>query len=95
MLLGGIAIHALLLPSAGKVWPSEGGVPGSAPAEIRIFTDGTFPAGFALKLYCRTQPGGFPRGVGGGRTHFRADAPMTPKPESQMGAVSRVRTASK
>ncbi|XP_066466429.1 spindlin interactor and repressor of chromatin-binding protein [Tiliqua scincoides] len=40
----------------GKVWPSEGGLPGSAPAEIRIFTDGSFPAGFALKLYCRTQP---------------------------------------
>ncbi|XP_063002244.1 spindlin interactor and repressor of chromatin-binding protein isoform X2 [Elgaria multicarinata webbii] len=40
----------------GKEWLSECGVPGSAPAEIRIFTDGTFPAGFALKLYCRTQP---------------------------------------
>nr|XP_056709449.1 spindlin interactor and repressor of chromatin-binding protein [Euleptes europaea] len=40
----------------GKEWPSECGVPGSAPAEIRIFTDGSFPAGFALKLYCRTQP---------------------------------------
>ncbi|XP_042296392.1 spindlin interactor and repressor of chromatin-binding protein isoform X2 [Sceloporus undulatus] len=41
---------------AGKEWLSECGVPGSAPAEIRIFTDGTFPAGFTLKLYCRTQP---------------------------------------
>ncbi|XP_053133199.1 spindlin interactor and repressor of chromatin-binding protein isoform X2 [Hemicordylus capensis] len=41
---------------SGKEWPSQGGVPGSAPAEIRIFTDGTFPAGFALKLYCRPQP---------------------------------------
>ncbi|XP_042296393.1 spindlin interactor and repressor of chromatin-binding protein isoform X3 [Sceloporus undulatus] len=40
----------------GKEWLSECGVPGSAPAEIRIFTDGTFPAGFTLKLYCRTQP---------------------------------------
>ncbi|XP_048367895.1 spindlin interactor and repressor of chromatin-binding protein isoform X2 [Sphaerodactylus townsendi] len=40
----------------GKEWPSECGVPGSAPAEIRIFTDGSFPAGFALKLYCRTPP---------------------------------------
>lgn len=40
----------------GKVWSSEGGLPGSAPAEIRIFTDGSFPAGFALKLYCRAQP---------------------------------------
>ncbi|XP_077776907.1 spindlin interactor and repressor of chromatin-binding protein isoform X2 [Podarcis muralis] len=42
--------------TTGKEWLSECGVPGSAPAEIRIFTDGTFPAGFALKLYCRTQP---------------------------------------
>ncbi|KAJ7307242.1 hypothetical protein JRQ81_009238 [Phrynocephalus forsythii] len=41
---------------AGKEWLSECGVPGSAPAEIRIFADGTFPAGFTLKLYCRTQP---------------------------------------
>uniref|UniRef100_A0ABM5F459 Spindlin interactor and repressor of chromatin-binding protein isoform X1 n=1 Tax=Pogona vitticeps TaxID=103695 RepID=A0ABM5F459_9SAUR len=41
---------------AGKEWLSECGVPGSAPAEIRIFTDGTFPAGFALKLYCHSQP---------------------------------------
>nr|XP_060614385.1 spindlin interactor and repressor of chromatin-binding protein [Anolis sagrei ordinatus] len=40
----------------GKEWLSECGVPGSAPAEIRIFTDGTFPAGFTLKLYCRAQP---------------------------------------
>ncbi|KAJ6654165.1 hypothetical protein lerEdw1_007262 [Lerista edwardsae] len=39
-----------------KSGPRRGGVPGSAPAEIRIFTDGSFPAGFALKLYCRTQP---------------------------------------
>nr|XP_008120667.1 PREDICTED: uncharacterized protein C11orf84 homolog [Anolis carolinensis] len=40
----------------GKEWLSECGVPGSAPSEIRIFTDGTFPAGFTLKLYCRAQP---------------------------------------
>ncbi|XP_063002243.1 spindlin interactor and repressor of chromatin-binding protein isoform X1 [Elgaria multicarinata webbii] len=48
--------NAQPVKAAGKEWLSECGVPGSAPAEIRIFTDGTFPAGFALKLYCRTQP---------------------------------------
>uniref|UniRef100_A0A8D2J4Y9 SPIN-DOC-like zinc-finger domain-containing protein n=1 Tax=Varanus komodoensis TaxID=61221 RepID=A0A8D2J4Y9_VARKO len=52
-------------PLGRKEWLSECGVPGSAPAEIRIFTDGTFPAGFALKLYCRTQPGRLCFGAGG------------------------------
>ncbi|XP_039219318.1 spindlin interactor and repressor of chromatin-binding protein isoform X5 [Crotalus tigris] len=44
------------IEAAGKEWLSECGLPGSAPAEIRIFTDGSFPAGFTLKLYCRSQP---------------------------------------
>ncbi|XP_058016595.1 spindlin interactor and repressor of chromatin-binding protein isoform X2 [Ahaetulla prasina] len=44
------------MEAAGKEWLSECGLPGSAPAEIRIFTDGSFPAGFTLKLYCRSQP---------------------------------------
>ncbi|KAL7978210.1 hypothetical protein Chor_014749 [Crotalus horridus] len=47
------------IEAAGKEWLSECGLPGSAPAEIRIFTDGSFPAGFTLKLYCRSQPGGW------------------------------------
>ncbi|KAG8146756.1 hypothetical protein E2320_013862 [Naja naja] len=45
------------MEAAGKEWLSECGLPSSAPAEIRIFTDGSFPAGFTLKLYCRSQPG--------------------------------------
>ncbi|XP_013927164.1 PREDICTED: uncharacterized protein C11orf95-like [Thamnophis sirtalis] len=44
------------MKAAGKEWLSECGLPSSAPAEIRIFTDGSFPAGFTLKLYCRSQP---------------------------------------
>ncbi|KAM3824995.1 spindlin interactor and repressor of chromatin-binding protein isoform 5-T5 [Vipera latastei] len=44
------------MEAAGKEWLSECGLPSSAPAEIRIFTDGSFPAGFTLKLYCRSQP---------------------------------------
>uniref|UniRef100_A0A670YXN8 SPIN-DOC-like zinc-finger domain-containing protein n=1 Tax=Pseudonaja textilis TaxID=8673 RepID=A0A670YXN8_PSETE len=44
-------------PGGRKEWLSECGLPSSAPAEIRIFTDGSFPAGFTLKLYCRSQPG--------------------------------------
>ncbi|XP_026545306.1 spindlin interactor and repressor of chromatin-binding protein isoform X1 [Notechis scutatus] len=44
------------MEATGKEWLSECGLPSSAPAEIRIFTDGSFPAGFTLKLYCRSQP---------------------------------------
>ncbi|XP_032090348.1 spindlin interactor and repressor of chromatin-binding protein isoform X2 [Thamnophis elegans] len=44
------------MKATGKEWLSECGLPSSAPAEIRIFTDGSFPAGFTLKLYCRSQP---------------------------------------
>uniref|UniRef100_A0A8C8R7Z9 SPIN-DOC-like zinc-finger domain-containing protein n=1 Tax=Pelusios castaneus TaxID=367368 RepID=A0A8C8R7Z9_9SAUR len=42
--------------SSGTAAPSEEAAPSSAPPEIRLFTDGSFPAGFTLRLYCRPQP---------------------------------------
>ncbi|XP_042705649.1 spindlin interactor and repressor of chromatin-binding protein isoform X5 [Chrysemys picta bellii] len=39
----------------GTTSPSEEAAPSSAPPEIRLFTDGSFPAGFTLRLYCRPQ----------------------------------------
>ncbi|XP_038266239.1 spindlin interactor and repressor of chromatin-binding protein isoform X1 [Dermochelys coriacea] len=42
--------------SPGTTFPSEEAAPSSAPPEIRLFTDGSFPAGFTLRLYCRPQP---------------------------------------
>ncbi|EMP25789.1 Putative protein C11orf84 [Chelonia mydas] len=44
--------------SPGTTSPSEEAAPSSAPPEIRLFTDGSFPAGFTLRLYCRPQPVG-------------------------------------
>uniref|UniRef100_A0A674I4K9 Spindlin interactor and repressor of chromatin binding n=1 Tax=Terrapene triunguis TaxID=2587831 RepID=A0A674I4K9_9SAUR len=41
--------------SPGTTSPSEEAAPSSAPPEIRLFTDGSFPAGFTLRLYCRPQ----------------------------------------
>ncbi|XP_050813595.1 spindlin interactor and repressor of chromatin-binding protein isoform X2 [Gopherus flavomarginatus] len=42
-------------PRPGTTSPSEEAAPSSAPPEIRLFTDGSFPAGFTLRLYCRPQ----------------------------------------
>ncbi|XP_074861410.1 spindlin interactor and repressor of chromatin-binding protein isoform X2 [Carettochelys insculpta] len=42
--------------SPGKISHSEEAAPSSAPPEICLFTDGSFPAGFTLRLYCRPQP---------------------------------------
>lgn len=42
--------------SPGTMSHSEEAAPSSAPPEICLFTDGSFPAGFTLRLYCRPQP---------------------------------------
>uniref|UniRef100_A0A452HLW8 SPIN-DOC-like zinc-finger domain-containing protein n=1 Tax=Gopherus agassizii TaxID=38772 RepID=A0A452HLW8_9SAUR len=42
-------------PRPGTTSSSEEAAPSSAPPEIRLFTDGSFPAGFTLRLYCRPQ----------------------------------------
>ncbi|XP_075795230.1 spindlin interactor and repressor of chromatin-binding protein isoform X4 [Pelodiscus sinensis] len=44
--------------SPGTMSHSEEAAPSSAPPEICLFTDGSFPAGFTLRLYCRPQPVG-------------------------------------
>nr|XP_048713408.1 spindlin interactor and repressor of chromatin-binding protein isoform X2 [Caretta caretta] len=50
--------------SPGTTSPSEEAAPSSAPPEIRLFTDGSFPAGFTLRLYCRPQPASGGREIG-------------------------------
>uniref|UniRef100_A0A8C4WJ99 SPIN-DOC-like zinc-finger domain-containing protein n=1 Tax=Gopherus evgoodei TaxID=1825980 RepID=A0A8C4WJ99_9SAUR len=69
-------LTAVSLPT-GTTSPSEEAAPSSAPPEIRLFTDGSFPAGFTLRLYCRPQSG---EGAVGKRVSPAA-TPISPRAE--------------
>uniref|UniRef100_A0A8C0IK82 SPIN-DOC-like zinc-finger domain-containing protein n=1 Tax=Chelonoidis abingdonii TaxID=106734 RepID=A0A8C0IK82_CHEAB len=69
-------LTAVSLPT-GTTSPSEEAAPSSAPPEIRLFTDGSFPAGFTLRLYCRPQSG---EGTVGKRVSPAA-TPISPRAE--------------